>query len=337
MAQAQTKDRKHIAALDGWRGISILCVISGHMLPLGPKAIGLNSAIANVGMALFFTLSGFLIVSMLIANDCLLSFLVRRACRILPLAWLYLLFVLTITGAPFLAWSANFLFYANLPPFYLEYLNAHFWSLCVEVQFYIGIAMCVFIFARNGLVLVPLACVIVTVARVLSGNPVSIVTWFRLDEILAGGCLAIVVRSGWLQYRAIPLIAPFILLPFLLLASHPAFPITNYCRPYIAAALVGSTIYRREDTLQRFLQGRVLSYLAEISYALYVVHPITYAGWMGSGDVVTRYGKRIVSFLLSFSIAHVSTRYIERHFINVGHRIAHGIEMRRIKKVSIVG
>ena len=27
----------HLPVLDGWRGISISCVLAGHMLPLGPK------------------------------------------------------------------------------------------------------------------------------------------------------------------------------------------------------------------------------------------------------------------------------------------------------------
>ena len=29
----------HLVALDGWRGLSILCVLAGHMLPLGPAVI----------------------------------------------------------------------------------------------------------------------------------------------------------------------------------------------------------------------------------------------------------------------------------------------------------
>ena len=51
--------------LDGWRGISILCVLSAHMLPLGPKSWQLNATTATIGMSIFFTLSGFLITTTL--------------------------------------------------------------------------------------------------------------------------------------------------------------------------------------------------------------------------------------------------------------------------------
>jgi peptidoglycan/LPS O-acetylase OafA/YrhL len=77
-----------LKALDGWRGISILCVLAAHLLPLGPKSWQLNSAIGPLGMALFFTLSGFLITRFLLMHDNVLDFLTRRFFRIVPLAWL---------------------------------------------------------------------------------------------------------------------------------------------------------------------------------------------------------------------------------------------------------
>ena len=40
--------------LDGWRGVSILLVLVGHLFPLGPKSWQLNSAIAGCGMVIFF-------------------------------------------------------------------------------------------------------------------------------------------------------------------------------------------------------------------------------------------------------------------------------------------
>jgi len=53
-------------ALDGWRAISILLVLAGHLFPLGPKAYLINESIAALGMAIFFTLSGFLITTTLL-------------------------------------------------------------------------------------------------------------------------------------------------------------------------------------------------------------------------------------------------------------------------------
>lgn len=76
----------HLAVLDGWRGISILAVLATHLLPLGPKPWGLNETFGPFGMALFFTLSGFLITRFLLHNDSITDFLIRRFFRVVPLA-----------------------------------------------------------------------------------------------------------------------------------------------------------------------------------------------------------------------------------------------------------
>jgi peptidoglycan/LPS O-acetylase OafA/YrhL len=316
--------------LDGWRGISILCVLAGHMLPLGPKLLQFNLMIATTGMSLFFILSGFLIVSMLVRNDNVVSFLIRRVCRIVPLAWAFLIVVLFFNGANLEAWTANLLFYANLPPFYLDYVNGHFWSLCVEMQFYAAIALAVALAGRRGLVLVPIACVVVTAARIVYGETFSIVTWFRVDDILAGGCLALSFVSPRFAKTAasLPAFTPFLLVPLLLASCHPALGTLNYARPYFAALLIGSTILRSNDALQRALCGRSLSYIAQVSFALYVIHPLTDSGWMGNGDVIVRYTKRIGSFFLSFLFAHISTFYYEKYWIGLGHRLATRIETK---------
>ena len=74
--------------LDGWRGISISLVLAGHLLPLGPKSLQINPTATAAGMAMFFILSGFLITSLLLRDDHIGRFLVRRFARIVPLAWL---------------------------------------------------------------------------------------------------------------------------------------------------------------------------------------------------------------------------------------------------------
>ena len=79
---------KRLGVLDGWRGISILLVLLGHLFPVGPKAWGLNGAVASAGMAIFFTLSGFLITSVLLNDSNVRRFLIHRVMRIVPLAWL---------------------------------------------------------------------------------------------------------------------------------------------------------------------------------------------------------------------------------------------------------
>src|SRR5579884_1287261 len=90
----------HIATLDGWRGISILSVLACHMLPLGPGAWSLNWTAGSFGMVLFFNLSGFLITTTLLKNPDVRAFVIRRACRIIPLAYLFVLIGLTVLQQP---------------------------------------------------------------------------------------------------------------------------------------------------------------------------------------------------------------------------------------------
>jgi peptidoglycan/LPS O-acetylase OafA/YrhL len=326
-----------LPVLDGWRGISILLVMSGHMLPLGPKWLMLNAMVAASGLSIFFFLSGFLVVSMLLRNDNIASFFVRRLFRILPLAWMLLIVMLLVQGPPSGVWLANLLFYANIFPNDLLPHGEHLWSLSVEVQFYLTVGLAVAIFGRRGLILVPVACLVVTLARIYYGMGFSIVTWFRVDEILVGGTVALFMNSS--RYgdagKRWPAAIPFVLIPIFFLTCHQSLVFANYLRPYVTALLVYSTIYRKTDFLQEILSGKALRYLAQASYALYVIHPVTYAGWLGEGDVVVRYTKRILSFFLTFCFAHVSKNYYEKYWNEMGHELASRIEQNNSKEPSL--
>jgi peptidoglycan/LPS O-acetylase OafA/YrhL len=311
----------HFSALDGWRGISILLVLAGHMLPLGPARFQMNAAAAASGMAIFFTLSGFLITSTLLYEPSVPRFLIRRLCRILPLAWLYVLVVLTFAHATKGNYAGLMLFYANLPPFWLSTPGTeHLWSLSVEMQFYAAAALLSLLLGRRGMLALPLLCLAVTANRIVHGVPGSIVTWFRVDEILAGATLALLMHlPGSDRLRGtMRLLNPYLMLALLVAASHDRLPWLNYARPYIAASLVGCTLVRQPGTLSRFLASKPLRYIAKISYALYVIHPATKLGWLGRGDTLVRYAKRPLCFGLTFLAAHISTNYYERYWIDLG-------------------
>jgi len=300
------------------------------MLPLGPKWLELNSMVAAAGLSIFFCLSGFLIVSILLRNSNVLSFFVRRLFRILPLAWVALLAILLAEQAKTNAWYSNLLFYANLFPHTLMENGQHFWSLSVEVQFYMAVGLAVVALGSRGLFLVPVTCVAVTVARVIFGEEFSIVTWFSVDQILAGGTLALFMNLSPFAHaaRKWPSSVTLLLIPALFLTSHELLGPTNYLRPYVTALLIYSTVYPRGGVLQAALESKPLSYLARTSYALYVIHPLTYAGWLGEGDVLIRYTKRLFSFGLTFVAAHLSSAYYEKYWNDLGHRLASHIEQK---------
>jgi len=317
------KNEAHLAALDGWRGISILLVLAAHLLPLGPKAWRLNASVGVMGMAIFFTLSGFLITSFLIKRPAVSDFLMRRCFRIIPLAWLYLAIALVVAGASAETWMAHVFFYANLPPKHLVPLTDHMWSLCVEVQFYAGIAALTAILGGRGLLVLPVLCVLVTGFRIYSGTPLSTVTYFRIDEILSGCTLALLYHGrlgGWLP-RRIGQIPQGMALILLFLSCLVQAEWLNYFRPYLAAALIGATIVNSQTVIARSLDGRALAYLAAISYALYVWHPLLAASWLGSGGTVEKYAKRPLLVAALLVLAHLSTYRYERRWIEFGRKL----------------
>jgi peptidoglycan/LPS O-acetylase OafA/YrhL len=322
--------------LDGWRAISILTVLAGHMLPLGPRSWALNGPVAALGMAIFFTLSGFLVVSILLRDQNIIAFAIKRIARILPLAWAVLIVVLGFAQADAAHWLANLFFYANLPPFYLDYAG-HLWSLSVEMQFYLVIGIVVAIAGVRGLWVVPVAALVVTAVRIATHEPISIVTWLRVDEILAGGTLALLLHERtvmvrrWLRHIPFPLVAGL----FLFSAADSLYWL-NFARPYLAATMVGITIVRTVPVLSPALVMRPARYIAAISYALYIFHPFTTHGWLGSGEGIAKYVKRPICFLLSFGGAHLSTYYYERPINGWAHRIAASRWVRRAMPARVI-
>jgi len=333
MASVTATDERRLNVLDGWRGISILLVLACHLLPLGPKSLQLNDMAGPMGMALFFTLSGFLITRFLVHHDSIVDFLIRRLFRIVPLAWLALAIALGMVHADTADYLPNFLFYANLPPIRLVDVTSHFWSLCVEMQFYVGVALLVHLGGKRALMIVPLLCAAVTLYRIGTGAHVSIVTWQRIDEILAGSMLALAYegRLGEKLPRWIASVPPYLLVALLAASSHPASGALNYLRPYIAAALVGTSLSAPDARMTPLLTSRALAYVATISFALYVVHQILLFTWLGSGDTLVRYAKRGVLIALAFGIAHVSTFYFEQPAIALGKRLSRAFLAWRVR------
>ncbi len=310
--------------LDGWRGVSILFVLACHLLPLGPKIWQLNYTAGLIGMSLFLTLSGFLITHFLLNRPNVIDFLIRRLFRIVPLAWLYILVTLLIFPVNKEVWMAHLFFYANYPPKpFIPHVTEHLWSLCVEIHFYIGVAILVALLKKRGLLLIPFICLAITLLRVATGTHDSVLTHLRVDEILAGGVLALIYSNklGVVLINFVTKLNAFVLIALLAISSHPQAGFMMYFRPYFAALLVGTTLMNPDNKLSQLLNNKVLFYIATVSYALYVIHPLLAVSWLGSGEGWEKYMKRPLLFSVLFLSAHISTFYYEKHFIAFGKKL----------------
>lgn len=310
---------KHIPALDGLRAVSIMLVILAHTAPLGPARLELNETAARMGMALFFCLSGYLITTALLERPQVWPFLVKRVFRIVPALWLYLLLIVIFLGVNPQNALLNALFISN---YAVAGLNdgptGHLWSLCVEMQFYLAISLVVGLGGVRGVWLIPLAAIVVTGLRIDQAAAANINTHLRVDEILTGGCLALLLhhrRAGLQAWLAVPARAALLAAGFCalwIIASHPATAGLSAARAYATAAMVGVILLACPAPLVRPLSSRPAAYVARISYALYIYHPLMIYGAMNEGSSLMRYlVKRPVSWALTFAAAHLSTFYWE--------------------------
>jgi peptidoglycan/LPS O-acetylase OafA/YrhL len=213
---------RHETALDGLRGLAVAGVVAYH-LGLGWARGGF------LGVSLFFTLSGFLITNLLLAERAgtgsirLGAFWARRARRLLPaaLAGIALAVVVTrwggdatqlarlpgdVVGA--LAYAANWRFVIGHSTYQAGFQTPspllHYWSLAIEEQLYLVLPLIVLFAAwrrwsrrRLGALVIALMLTSAAATLLLGGghdpNRVYFGTDTRMFELLAGVLLAIVV------------------------------------------------------------------------------------------------------------------------------------------------
>ena len=138
-------------SLDGWRALSIILVLGAHSKIVAGFPKRLDSAFGwlfdgDLGVRFFFVISGFLITHLLFqeyiqtGSISLRKFYIRRALRILPVYFVYLLVVFllqifTSWHQPPITWIGNLTFTTNCLPG--TWTTGHLWSLAVEEQFYL--------------------------------------------------------------------------------------------------------------------------------------------------------------------------------------------------------
>ena len=185
--------------LDTMRAVGALAVLTTHTSfqtgeYLGNGVWGTLLARLDVGVAIFFVLSGFLLSRPYIARRALglappavSTYYEKRVLRIMPVyltaVVVALLFVPGNAGAGVRGWLASFFLLDPYVGKSLPYGLTHMWSLSVEASFYLVLPGLMFVVGRRG----PRAP---TVALVLLAMPVVSVAWLclvpRIDAHVAG-------------------------------------------------------------------------------------------------------------------------------------------------------
>ena len=291
------------AELDGIRGIAILLVLAGHYR-LAPPFAGI------AGVTVFFVLSGYLITSLVLAEQRrtgkvdLRAFYARRLRRLVPA----LLAAIAVTGVV-VALAGQFQYYPYQAAIAATYLAnfapgggaslgplGHTWTLAIEEQFYIvwpGLFLLLRT-DRSRLVVLGLGIAWAAVGRLVLGDQLGR-TDFRMDGLLLGCAIAIrpIALPRWAGLVGGAIIAATVVATNDLVVGMP-----------LVAAGTALLVLSRVP-----LTWAPLVRIGAISYGIYLYHAIfLWLGWWRSPPLI------VAGLILTIGLALASERWLERRF-----------------------
>ena len=339
-----------IPSLDGLRAISIGMVIFAHLC--GSRyfvsLVALRRDLGNVGVRVFFVISGFLITTLLLQEFAergrvsLRMFYLRRSLRIFPCAYAYIAIACLLSLAGWLRLEPKDLIHAATYTVNYEQLRPwhtiHLWSLSVEEQFYFvcPVLLCI-VGPRRGLWVAAGVLVLAPLTRLGAWYLGPELRWrigtsFQTNaDALAAGCVLAGVRTwlwaqpGYLRFQqsrgflAVPLVAlgAAILLSF----EQPPLLLVSYAVGMTAlnlaiALIIDRCVRHPSDFFGRLLNWSPMAFIGVLSYSLYL--------WQE--PFLDRLSDRPINWfpinlVLTFAAALVSYYVVEKPFMELRRRI----------------
>jgi peptidoglycan/LPS O-acetylase OafA/YrhL len=340
---------RRFGSLDGLRCLSIVAVIWHH------SGIHLASPIfqrGQLGVHLFFAISGFLITSLMIRERtchgqiALGKFFIRRSLRIFPLYYAALLAYVLLVSVMERGTAEGRAFFANLPA-YATYTSNWFversgdervifffaWSLAVEEQFYLTwpwverfatksvkigglLALLVVVFANHLGWLRPL---------IPSESLAHRILWQIAPTILFGVIAAHCIHSRFGFVALNTVLGRSWSAPAAMLAVIGAAAVERQGQAWeyvvylsLVALVIACTI-REDNGLARILRFRPFVRMGTVSYGIYLMHML---GLNASARVATSVGVTnqwviwIMGILFTYVAAELSFCTFERFFQN---------------------
>jgi len=367
-----------VPELDGLRGVAVLAVMIYHfsiverVTTLGIDTVYYQLArMGWIGVDLFFVLSGFLITGILLearesSRHYFRSFYLRRVLRIFPLYYAYLaaFFLILPLGAELvfgeqqLAQLAElranqlwmWLYASNLYTFFSGFhtglATSHFWSLAIEEQFYLVWPLVVLALSRGALQRTCIALIATALAvrfgLYLAGfapNSIYTFTPARMDTLLSGALLAILVRSPieparlvraarWILCSCAPIAFAILWFGGQDNVDHPAIYTIGYslvCASFASVILL-AVLGPPTSRYARVLRSRFLLVLGTYSYGLYVLHVIVRAALVravgtpfaiGGSQLPWQFGFLMLCTGVTLVLALVSWHVLEKRFLDL--------------------
>ena len=344
------KSGLYLPGLNGLRAIAAVAVVVSH-IRLDMPRFGLDrlphSQLASYGVTIFFALSGFLITYLLLLERetegvQFRKFYVRRALRIWPLYYLYLIFALvyglvtdpglridTLGWYVFLAANVPFILDATLPRL------AHYWSLGVEEQFYIFWPWVI------GRLRRPLTCIIL-LTLFMAGTRAYLRTEYGVESfsyrfffVTRFDCMAIGAIGAFFYYSRQRWFIWLATLWPVQLGCWGAIGMLAWNRFYfplfghdliagVTVAIMIAQIEMKNRLLN--LENPLTRFLGRISYGIYVLHPLVIilcaqviAPWQLSDGLKSCLVYGCV-LLVTIVVASLSYSYFEKPFLKLKER-----------------
>ena len=348
-AYADFKKSAYFPSLNGIRAICAILVIKHHafwQISAAPRIFEWGF----LGVDMFFVISGFLIVTLLLRERdrtgriALKDFYVRRTLRIFPVYYLVIAFLLLLAVGTYRYSTKTWDLYKWSFPVFLLYLQDlvpvsmglmyHTWSLAMEEQFYL-IWPSVERYFRRSLI-IPTLLILVGInqlcnfgyfANILTSifgpdGPIRPMFLITFTPILLGVLAAHImhhprgglVLTGLLRNRWVPALC-LALAALVCEYSSQLQGVARLCvHVLFCLALLGMIVNPR-GVFSRFLQSRILFYLGSISYGIYLYH--AFVIWAVSrlcesrGIALAPFQVFLLVTPITIAIAALSFRYFE--------------------------
>lgn len=303
------------------------------------RGLGVLLCYGALGVRVFFAISGYLITTLLLreldatSRIDLKAFYVRRAFRILPAYWLFLLALLVVGFEVTKGeWLTGFFFLSDYIP--VPHFMGHTWSLSVEEQFYLLWPSLLLLTGRRGGVIVASALWILAPffrkLAIVTGTSESAFQT-QCDTLMVGCLLALWSRHEgrllrWLRHPAVASFSAVLLLvisPTLLAILLHRFPsldfhtLANSVESIAIGSVLSWALSSPDSLVGRLLNSRPLVHIGLISYSLYIwQQPILRTGLVGASWV-----QIALHVLAVFVVGELSYRVIETPMIAWGRRL----------------
>lgn len=347
----------YIKGFDGLRAISIIMVLCTHLGVYDSWSItgwpfSLSNTISGAaGVNVFFTISGFLISTLLINEKARTgtigykNFIIRRFLRLLPplLVFYSMVLLLIFTGNLDIKLSAlaiSFCYLYNFVPNRLYYSElGHTWSLAVEEQFYVFWPWVIFYFKKNGLlitasllfILALLAVYFVPDIRVnYHGKSYFIGESFHANRfflpaiapIMIGSAFAVLNFYHTIQIKNLISKVPVMMLSTALILSAFWLPVATFNYLFVLQALGYGLLltyitHHQEALLTTLLEWKPLAFIGKISYGIYVWQGL----FLGTGPGGSLWVQQpYQNIALTFLVAVLSYYFIEKKALQLKSR-----------------